>query len=42
MTIEELKIIISAETAGIKKAVSEVKTQVNNLDKVTKSSMKTL
>ncbi len=42
MTIEELKIIISAETAGIKKAVSEVKTQVNNLDKATKSSMKTL
>ena len=42
MTIEELKIIISAETEGIKKAVSEVKTQVNNLDKVTKSSMKTL
>ena len=34
MTIEELKIIISAETEGIKKAVSEVKTQVNNLDKV--------
>ena len=35
MTVEELKVLISAETAGLQKAVSKVQSQLNGLDKTT-------
>lgn len=35
LTVEELKVLISAETAGLQKAVSKVQSQLNGLDKTT-------
>lgn len=35
LTVEELKVLISAETAGLQKAVSKVQSQLQGLDKTT-------
>lgn len=42
MTIEQLKVLITAETSGLKKEIKKVESQLGQLDKTTQKATKSI